>query len=43
MTKPQRLQNAKFNSAPADDDARCEICDTDANVFTCDSELIECQ
>ena len=39
MTKPQRLQNAKFNSAPTDDDARCEICDTDANVFTCDSDF----
>jgi hypothetical protein len=39
MTKPQRLQNAKFNSVLADADARCEICDTDANVFTCDSDF----
>ena len=39
MTKPQKLQNAKFNSVLADPDARCENCDTVANVFTCDSDF----
>jgi hypothetical protein len=39
MTKPQRLQNAKFNSVHADSDARCEICDAATDVFTCDSDF----
>lgn len=39
MTKPQKLQNANFNSVHADADARCEICDAATDVFTCDSDF----
>ena len=39
MSTPQKLQNAKFNFAPADPDIDCEACGADTEIYDVDSDF----